>query len=53
MALTTLNNAHVVRVRPSLKDVERQFRNGWFRELQSQKNTRNTQRMNSEEKNKY
>ena len=30
MTLTTLKNAHVVRVRPSLKDVERQFRNGSF-----------------------
>ena len=43
LTLTTHTNAHAVRGRPSLKDVERQFRNGSFRELQSQKNTRNTQ----------
>ena len=39
-------NAHAVRGRPTLKDVERQFRNGSFRELKSKKNSKETQ-MNS------
>ena len=51
VTLTTLTDAHAVRGRPSLKDVERQFRNGSFRELQSQKNTRNTQSLNDQTQN--
>ena len=52
--LKTHTNVHAVRGRPTLKDVEPQFRNGSFRELKenakiTRKITRGTQR-NSEEK---
>merc|ERR1712168_440633 len=47
-------NAHAVRGRPTPKDVERQFRNGSFHELKSQKNSKaqknsNETQMNSNE----
>ena len=45
--LKILTNAHAVRGRPTPKDVERQFRNGSFHELKSQKNSK--AQMNSNE----